>query len=65
MSASAVDPAAEVERLRRREQELLGKIRRLSAENTELAAAAETSRNFKADLDAGHTNLDLDSWGPQ
>lgn len=63
MTAPAVDPAAEVERLRRRERELLAEIRKLTAENTELAAAAETSRNFKATADAGHTNLDLDNWG--
>ena len=54
---------AELQRLIRREKELLAEVARLTAENRELAAAAQTSRNFKASVDAGHTILDLDHWG--
>ena len=54
---------AELQRLARREKELLAEVARLTAENRELAAAAETSRNFRADLDAGHTTLSIDNWG--
>lgn len=43
---------AELQRLIRREKELLAKVAELEAANRELAAAAETSRNFRASVDA-------------
>lgn len=61
-AAPAVD-LAEMKRLQRRERESEAEIKRLTAENRELALAAETSRNFRADLDTGNTTIDLDSWG--
>ena len=54
---------AELQRLQRREKELEEEVARLTAENRELALAAETSRNFRASLDARHITLDLDNWG--
>jgi hypothetical protein len=53
---------AELQRLIRREKELLAEVARLESANRELTAAAETSRNFKASVDAGHITLDLDNW---
>ena len=58
MTTPAVDIGAELSRLRSREQELLAEIRRLTAENHELAKAAETSRNFAATRAAGYIELD-------
>jgi prefoldin subunit 5 len=58
-------PAAEVVRLRRRLGELEAEIARLTAENRELTAAEQTSRNFKASVAAGHITLNLDNWGNQ
>ncbi|GAA3113512.1 hypothetical protein [Streptomyces echinatus] len=55
--------AAEVVRLRHRVGELEAEIKRLAAKNRELEQAAETSRNFKASVEAGHITLDLDNWG--
>ncbi|MEU3826511.1 hypothetical protein AB0F36_14500 [Streptomyces sp. NPDC029080] len=54
---------AELQRLQRRERELQAEVDRLTAENRELTAAADASRNFRADLAAGHITLDLDTWG--
>lgn len=62
MTAPAVDPTAELARLRRREQELLAEIKQLTVANRELAEAAETSRSFRASVDAGYVDLDLDNW---
>ena len=54
---------AELQRLMRREKELLAEVARLEAANRELEKAAETSRNFRASRDAGHIDLNLDNWG--
>ena len=53
---------AELQRLIRREKELLAEVARLEAANRELAAAAHTSRNFRASVDAGHIDLSIDNW---
>jgi DNA-binding CsgD family transcriptional regulator len=53
---------AELQRLIRREKELLAEVERLTKANAELAAAADASRNFKASHAAGYIDLDLDSW---
>lgn len=63
MTAPTVDPGAEVKRLRQRVGELEAEIARVTKENAELTAAADTSRNFRASVDAGHITLDLDNWG--
>lgn len=53
---------AELQRLIRREKELLAKVAELEAANRELERAAETSRNFRASVDAGHIDLSIDNW---
>ncbi|MEU9444605.1 hypothetical protein AB0D42_27740 [Streptomyces sp. NPDC048304] len=54
---------AELQRLIRRERELLAEVDRLTKANAELAKAAESSRNFKASVDAGHIDISIDNWG--
>ncbi|QTD97031.1 hypothetical protein [Streptomyces cyanogenus] len=63
---AAVDPADEthpaIVSLRARVAELEAQLVALERTNFELKAAAETSRNFRADRAAGHI-IDLDNWG--
>ena len=68
MTATAVDPAGDeahavIGRLEARVAELEAEVTALERTNFELKAAAETSRNFRADLAAGHTTLSIDNWG--
>lgn len=55
--------AAQLARLQARVSELEAALKAEKQRNVELTAAAEASRNFRASVDAGHTNLDLDNWG--
>ena len=61
MTAVGVD-LAEMKRLQQRERELEAEIARLTAVNRELEQAAETSRNFRASVDAGHIDISIDNW---
>lgn len=68
MTASVVDPAGDetravIGRLKARVAELEAELVAMERINFELHAAAETSRNFRADLAAGHTTLSIDNWG--
>lgn len=68
MSVTVVDPAGDetravIGRLKARVAELEAAVTALERSNFELKAAAETSRNFRADLAAGHTTLSIDNWG--
>jgi hypothetical protein len=68
VTAPVVDPAGDetpvvIGRLKARVAELEAEVTALERTNFELKAAADTSRNFRADLDAGHTTLSIDNWG--
>lgn len=68
MTGLAVGPAdddtrAVIGRLQARVTELEEQLVALERTNFELQAAAETSRNFRATLAAGHIDLTIDNWG--
>jgi hypothetical protein len=68
VSVPAADPAGDetravIGRLQARVAELEAELAAKERLNFELKAAAETSRNFRASVDAGHITLDLDNWG--